>query len=266
MKTIFHIQSDRQNKEHQTLLFEVGADHCSYALMDDAGTFTTLRYVGLDEWEGEESLPRILDEIENRSFSRVVVCSALPQAQLTPLKFSQSAAALVELTYEEPAQDYFSESVAEWQTVTAFSLPDWMTQAFRKRYAKLQFIHAYTVSLKKANQFEAENYISIHFTQRQFRVFVKRGGTVQLAQVYSYKTPLDVVYYLLKIVSELELDQSEVSLFLSGFVDEQSALYKELLKYFVQVRFADIPAGVLPENDYPMHYFSSIHNLATCVS
>jgi hypothetical protein len=58
---------------------------------------------------------------------------------------------------------------------------------------------------------DAEDQIAIHFTTQQFRVLVKQGAQLQLAQTYAYKTPLDVVYYLLKICSELGLDQARSS-------------------------------------------------------
>jgi hypothetical protein len=89
---------------------------------------------------------------------------------------------------------------------------------------------------------------------------------VQLAQVYAYKTPLDVVYFLLKICYEFALDQSEVFLILSGLIDQDSAMYAELYNYFLNLHFAQAPLFSLPENDYPHHYFTSLYNLAACVS
>jgi len=95
---------------------------------------------------------------------------------------------------------------------------------------------------------------------------VKKNKQLQLAQAYSYKTPLDVVYYLLKICYEFGLDQSEVFVILSGLIDQDSAMYSELHSYFLNLYFAQPPPYSVPENEYPHHYFTSLYNLAACVS
>jgi hypothetical protein len=95
---------------------------------------------------------------------------------------------------------------------------------------------------------------------------VKKGGALQLAQIYQYTTPLDVAYYLLKIVAAFGFNQSQVYLVLSGLIDEKSALYKELQSYFIQLHFSRPQQLALPESELPAHFFTSIYNLAACAS
>jgi hypothetical protein len=77
---------------------------------------------------------------------------------------------------------------------------------------------------------------------------------------------LDVVYYLLKICYELNLDQSETYVVVSGLIDKDSALYNELHNYFLNLHFAQAPSYSLPQNEHPHYYFTSLYNLAACVS
>ena len=93
-----------------------------------------------------------------------------------------------------------------------------------------------------------------------------KNGQLQLAQIYPFTAPLDVVYYLLMISAQYDLPQAETKLILSGLLDEASALYKELYQYYTQVEFAYHPDFSLPPTDYHQHYFSSILNLAACAS
>ena len=127
-------------------------------------------------------------------------------------------------------------------------------------------MHAYTPSLKVFNGFSAPSQIDVYFGIRHFRVLVKKDNHIQLAQTYSYKNPLDVVYYLLKICYEVGLEQTEISVVLSGLIDENSAMFSELHSYFMNLHFAEAPAYSVPENDFPGHYFTSLYNLAACVS
>ena len=79
----------------------------------------------------------------------------------------------------------------------------------------------------------------------------------------------DVLYYLLKICSGFSISQKEVKLVLSGFLEKQSLLYRELYNYFVRVSFQQIPDFIKLSrsfNEYPAWFFSSLFNLATCVS
>ena len=267
MKTLFHIQADEQPGEAKTLLLEVGTDYCSYAFLSKANdSITGLKYVSVDEFEMEADLRSIFDEIKDQSFTEVLVCSAFPWALLTPLKHAQHSDALLEVIYDQPAQQHFSDAINEWQMVNAHSMPAAVFELIQNQFPAARFLHAYTPAIKAYNGFAAENQISVHFTTQHFRVLVKKGAQVQLAQTYAYKTPLDVIYYLLKICSEGQLDQSDVHLLLSGLVEEASALYKELHHYFLHIHFAPAPAVSLPQNEYPQHFFTSTYNLAACVS
>lgn len=266
LKTLFHIRSEQPSGEAQTLLIEIGADHCSYAFLNKATqTITELKYFAVDELEMEAQLPAVIHEFKDKNFTNVVVCSAYATALLTPLKYVQENGSLLQLIYDQPAEHSFKDAISEWQMVNVHSLPAIIFALLEKEFPSAQFMHAYTPSLKIHNGFGAEDQIVIHFTTQHFRVLVKKGSHVQLAQTYQYKTPLDVVYYLLKICSELQLQQSDVHLVLSGLVEEASALYKELHHYFLNMHFAQTPSVALSQNEYPQHFFTSTYNLAACV-
>jgi hypothetical protein len=267
LKTVFHIQADRESNEAETLLMEIGTGHCSYAFLNKMQhSITALKYFSIDEFETEVDLQSVLNEIKDKNFANVLICSAYPSALLTPFKYAATNGKLLHVIYDQPEQKHLNDTVNEWQLVNAYSMPITIFELLRKSFPFAQFIHAYTPALKVYNGHAAEDQISIHFTMQHFRVLVKKGGQVHLAQTYSYKTPLDVVYYLLKICSELQLNQSEVHLILSGLVEEASALYKELHNYFLHIHFAQAPTVSVPQNEYPQHFFTSTYNLAACVS
>jgi hypothetical protein len=74
---------------------------------------------------------------------------------------------------------------------------------------------------------------------------------------------MDVVYYLLKISSEFGLSVEEVPVIISGFVSEDSALYKELHQYFFKIQFAKNSKNSFG-GDFPDHFFTSVYNIAAC--
>jgi hypothetical protein len=94
---------------------------------------------------------------------------------------------------------------------------------------------------------------------------VKKHHHVELLQTYTYASPMDVVYFLLKICTEFQLPQEETQIIISGLIEEESALYKELHHYFLHMHFAISTTLSLPDHEYPNHFFTSLHNLAACV-
>jgi hypothetical protein len=52
---------------------------------------------------------------------------------------------------------------------------------------------------------------------------------------------------------------------LSGLIDKQSALYKELYQYFINIEFSEAGWN-MAGTEYPAHFFTSLNDLAQCVS
>lgn len=265
MKTVFSIGN--ANAGCDILLLEIGEGYCSHALLKgQERTFHQIQYVTFDELEAEQNLAQVLDELKKENCQQIIVCSAFPQSLLTPKHGHKNDYILLNVIYDSPSQKYLKDEVAEWQMCVTYALPHSLFNLIKEKFRFAEFFHAYTPTLKVYNGFVADDQIDIHFTTQQFRVMVKKDKRVQLAQVYSYKTPLDVVYYLLKICYEFGLDQSGVSVILSGLIDQDSAMYNELHSYFLNLHFAEGPSFTLPQSEYPHHYFTSLYNLAACVS
>ena len=91
------------------------------------------------------------------------------------------------------------------------------------------------------------------------------NGKLLISQHYNYTGHEDVLYYLLRTCQQYGLSQEMITLKVSGLIDKQSALYKELYQYFIHLELRD-PGWQLPSNDIPAHYFTSLKDLFLCVS
>lgn len=266
MKTLFNIQSGKEIGHEHTLLLEVGSNYCCSAYLHKQGNaLDALSYVSFEETETEQSLADIVGEASGKTI-QAIVCSAFPQALLVPNKFSQEGNELLDLIYNQPAQAFLTDGIPEWQMASIYSVPESFHKQVKQSFSSVQFLHAYTPIIKLYNGYMANSQVTVHFTTQQFRVLVKKDSTVQLAQTYAYKTPLDVVYYLLKICYELNIAQQDVHLILSGLIEKDSPLFAELEQYFTNVHFAHPPSLGLPDHSHPHHFFTSLYNLAACAS
>lgn len=265
MKTVFTIGSG--DEACDTILLEIGEDYCCYAqLKGPERTFASIQYITFDRFEAEASLLEILSKVKRENCEQVMVCSSFPQSLLTPRDGHQNDYILLSVLYDTLSQKYLKDEIPEWQIGVTYSLPLSFFDSVKEKFRFPMFMHAYTPSLKVFNGFSSPSQIDLHFGMEHFRVIVKKDNHIQLAQTYSYKTPLDVVYYLLKICYEVGVEQSEIGVVLSGLIDENSAMFTELHSYFLNLHFAEAPAYSVPENEFPQHYFTSLYNLAACVS
>ncbi len=263
-KTVFTIGSGNDGSD--MFLFELGRDYCSYGFMETASqSFRSVGYISFDEFDAVKELGTILDDLKLEHVGRVVISSSCARALMIPHKYFNSDYSLLDAIYDLPSSRHLHDRIAEWQMVTIYAIPENIYSLLRSRFPSSEFVHAYTSTLKMGNPVEGADQISIDFTTSYFRIMVKKGSHLQLAETYAYKTPLDVVYYLLKICYEFGLDQKNTYLVVSGLVDPDSALFKELHHYFLNLHLAPVPGIEIPEGKHPHYYFSSLYNLAACV-
>ena len=262
MKTIFTVGNEQGSGD--TLLLEIGPDYCCYAFFDPAaGAFNFIRYLSFSETE--DSFEELLNEWTTTP-REVVICSGATQALLVPQKYYKPQPSLTAAIYDLDHYHELSDRIPEWQIVNTYALPRSLYEQLSRKFPDARYFHAYTPALKVGSGSDAQQQVSLHFSTTHFRVLVKKEGQVVLAQTYGYKAPLDVVYFLLKICYEFGLDQSEVLVIVSGLVERDSALYDELHYYFLNLQLAPAPSYALPQSDHPSYYFTSLYNLAACVS
>ena len=161
-----------------------------------------------------------------------------------------------------------AESIAEWQVYNVYAVPKDVHEWISKKFAAGKYWHQYTVNIKNINPATEGGHLLVDLRKDDFTLLAAGNHKLLLAQTFLYSTPDDVVYYLLKVCEQFGLSQKEVHIGLSGLVDQQSALYRELYQYFLYVEFRDaawtIPVSANSES--PLHFFTSLNDLSQCAS
>lgn len=271
VKKLFHITCNEDKESIQPVLaFRIGARHCCYAISDHAsGNLKQLVYYTTEDVD-EQFLQQLFSshpELGN-SYYQVLVCFDHNQSALVPLKhYSHEEASLLLKTLFDVNGTFtlVSESVAEWQIYNVYAVPKQVYEWVRRKYVAGKFWHQSSVSIRKMDFSKAPAHLFVDFRIDDFTVMAFRGNNLLLARSFLYSTPEDVLYYLLKTCSQLKLSPDSVQIELSGLIEHDSALYKELYQYFLQARFRDAE-WKLDTNDYPAHFFTSLNDLARCAS
>ena len=254
-------------------MLELGDRYCCAAVLKRNG-FEAQRLVYYEADDEEQMLQNIIGGNDgfNAPFSDVLINYSFPESVMTPSPCYNydDGKKILQLIYgDEKETTVLSEHLSEWHLFNVYEVPKNVHSWISMQFHSGKYWHYYTSSLMSFDAAPQDDVMLVDFKTGQFSVIVIKSGQLQLVQTYAYTETSDVLYYLLKICSTFSISQRKVKLVLSGLIERQSSLYKELYSYFVDVSFKANPQLVnLPFSfrQYPEHFFSSLFNLAVCVS
>lgn len=136
-----------------------------------------------------------------------------------------------------------------------------------QHFTKVNFHHVYSSIIRRlANITSAlpAQLIIIQFYNTFMIVVVMKDDNLHLIQTFVYQTPEDVLYYLFNITNQFELYSKSLTIQISGMIDLDFKLYRELITYFKQVIVENVDQSNLALNigEHPLHYFTPFFNLA----
>ncbi|HEX6432182.1 MAG TPA: DUF3822 family protein [Niastella sp.] len=269
---------DADELQNSQLLIEVGEKMFSFVIYHkEQRRFVGLRQYNLDYTPGKTMLENLLEIITNDELLQVQFKDAFVVYNYTDSSFLPEKVFHIELNQPVTEIIYgnarkglmLSEKVIGWRMYNIYRVPREIHALLQRKFASGNYWHYYTLLLNEGQaQSDGEQVIKMVMRTDQFLVAVFKGTSIQLMQSYSYQTPDDVSYYLLAICNRFNISQEKVTLIVAGLLDEQSRLYQELLKYFLQVQWDRLPDSVKMDaafSAFPAHYFSPLLKMALCV-
>ena len=274
MNTIFKAgNSEDLNSSQAVLLMEVGERHCCFGIIDYANQML----VQLGYYTCAPNDDHLLETVIERhaelrqSFRKTVIGYYLPESILVPSRFYRydEAPELLRALYQKGSNVAVSEAVPEWQLYNSYHVPTPIHQFLSAQYSTGNFWHVYSITLKNAVGDNESGTLIVDFKTDSFMAMAIKNNSLLMAQIFPYTKSDDVLYWLLKICKQFSLSQSAVKVILSGLVDKQSAVFKDLYQYFLNLDFAPIENDIQLSRafeEYPVHFFSSLYKLALCAS
>lgn len=277
MKELIHISNNTVfNNSDCYLLFEIGNKHCCLAVIKETDRgLEQLHYYLLEDESEENKLKFLQQTLEKmgQGFKQVLVAYAFPQFALAPSRYynREDAELMLQLMHGiSPATNItVSDHLPDWQLYNIYSVPTIIHEWLNEKIPAAKYWHSHSLLLKSNSRPGTGDIMLADFKPEQFTVILIQNGKLQLLQTFFYTKREDVLYQLLRICSQFTLSQREIRLQLSGLIEEQSVIFRELKQYFVNLGFRDDENLMqIPENGkhYPQYFFSSLFNLVTCVS
>lgn len=270
LKEILHIKSDVELIQ-PVLFLQMGDHYFYYAIVNkDASTLHELALCNTDRLNSD-SLSVILKKypiLKEQSFYDIQISFSGSWALLSPINNNDVAKSedVIKNTIGMSENTFVvSERVSEWQLTNVYLVNKDLWNWVQQNYPTAKFRHRYTLDLKNALSVSKGGILQVDFYNSGFTTMVSENNKLLFVGNFEYANTDDVLYILLKLCHLFSLTQDEVLLQLSGLIEQNSALYKELYLYFSNIKFRNV-TWQSNNADYPAHYFTSLNDLAACVS
>ena len=207
----------------------------------------------------------------NKYFSSVTVVYRYNETVLLPGRDYNTAsgeAVLNTLYGENSGVVIKNDFVAVEELNIVYRIPSTVYTTLRRSYINASVKHYYDFELQALNKTAYENIMLVNFFGNQFGVTVVKENHLQLMHTYDYSKPEDVLFYLLTIAKEFDCNREEIILLIGGMVEEKSALFADIKKYFLTIQLAVKPETIscaTAFNEFPLHYFNPVFTIASCV-
>lgn len=272
LKQLFLTGEMTGNNGEKILSLRIGAKHVGFSLSgpgDDALALIAF-------YSTEEINPGSLDELMNLhplledKYRQVFVGFDYPEATLVPSSLTQpgSAPVILNAIYGVNGQStILQDTVRAWQLQIMYAIPTGVHQWVAKKFPDSQYWHHYSIGLKNIKPAEEGGHLLLEMRMYDLAVILSANGKLLLAQTFLYITPSDVLYNLLKACEQFNLSPATVKVEISGLIEKDSALFREIWQYF---QFPELRNPVWKTKDpsavVAAHFFTSFNDLARCVS
>lgn len=282
-KPVLHIQADNalENFQRTRLLMEVNSVSFGYVLLNlQNNSLIALKYFEFSNLK-DRSLIEILreiiygDELLEKKAAETFIVYNLAESNLVPEKFfgDESSKKMNEIIYGNLNRGLIvGEKIPWWELYNVYRIPGDVNDFLLEKFPEAKNWHKYSLLLKSHKMFNVReylNFIKVIFYSEKIITLIFRDHQLQLVQSFVFQDANDVVYHLLNCCKQFKMNAEEVVLQVSGLIDRQSAIYNELLKYFLHFLFDEVDDSIFIADNikglYPAHYYSSFLKTVVCV-
>lgn len=271
LKKLFQIRTERKEQGAKPVLgIRLGEKHISFAITDgETGELSSLYYYTTEQVNETRlsGLAAAHSEL-NRPFYKVCICyDYTDQVMLPAGVFSEIQAGDMLKMFtgsgEQPA--LLSETFWENGLQNAYGVPPEVHAWLTNKFPDARHRHLFSLMVQQPFPAERGEVLRMDIDRDQFALVAVKADRLLFAGTFQYATPEDVLYYLLKTCEEYDCSPLTARLLVSGLVERDSSLYREIYQYFMHPEFREASWKPVP-GDHPSHFFTILGELTVCES
>jgi hypothetical protein len=259
---------DPSATERYCLVLQVDREQLKIAVLDNL----TNDFLAFESWffkksvsdaQMAEQIERLLNDHEwlSSGFKRVDAIVTSEKFTFVPAALFDSSATREYLSFNVPVESgevVNNDVLRQADARNVYAIDSRLEKVLLKISSSARIRHhlsPLTDKVLASSKNQNQTRMHAHVRQGQFDLIASENGKLLLANVYTYQSPEDFIYFLLFAAEQLKLNPEKFELEISGEVEESSALAAIANKYVRHVKFAERQAGRYSEgfNQFPKH-------------
>lgn len=208
--------------------------------------------------------------LQLKPYSKISVNYTGRQFTLVPTAFfeEKDARGLLEFNCGDTGSDIILSDEVNADIRLVYSINEGLKSTIDRLFPNHHLRHTGSVLAKLLLQSEelAGEQVLLRIDDGSLFVAAKKDGQLLLCNHYQVQTDEDILYYVLFVLEQFELNPTAVRVSLSGLTATDSSLAKALQKYIRHIRFVNGSRLIKREDiaSLPHHYYYTLLNRPFC--
>lgn len=168
----------------------------------------------------------------------------------------------------EKTDQIISDSLAFFKTKNVWAVKNSVYDLLLNYFPQAILVHHSTVFINGIDKDTMDKKIAfMQVSGNSMDIVIFHQKNIKFYNSFKFKSPEDLVYYLVGTYKNNDLDPNSSPLIIHGELFEDSAVYRLIYKYIREVSFyksSGIKFNIEHEQAIPLHFFTSYLNLLKC--
>ncbi len=271
----FNIQANNIDYTSAQLFTEAGPMGLSLVVLDSANCFSAVVCYSFPAGTQESELPEKFKEIFEsekllqQQYSKTHLFWSFPESILVPAELMNTDRNLKMLNLvfgDAKAGVIRSDFLYKHNLHNVYRTAQTVIDVFSSFLPVATQTHMFSTMINMEIP-EGNNLYAV-FYNSCLSIMLCKEGKLQVVQNFDYQDANDCVFHLLNVCKGFEVPPESITLHINGMIDEKSALYAAVYKYFLNIEFDQLPEDYSygdEVKEHPPHFFSHLFALAACV-
>lgn len=254
---------------------------CDHAVSCAVAEAVTGIFVALESVAGrppEEALKELIEHsplLESLPYRKVICGVGLEPPVMVPAPLFDASMATANFEFcfgRKHTGELMSDRVQQAGCINVFEVGHFITRALNNRFPDITYCHtatAVTGYLLTESRSQEEAIMTVDTGMGKADVIVNRGKDLLYTNRFSYESAEELIYYMVFVCEQLDLNTDTTGLTFCGDIGEESAEYRLSEKYIRHVKLAHRPANSQYADVFkqlPEHQYFNLFCLKICAS
>ena len=260
---------DPKRSEELNLVVKIGADSFSYAIIDEE---KKLVYAVYDEQECEDGAQTLnaklkADAYLTLPYQTVKVAVHTTNSVLVPNELFEAENVALQTNHftNSDSNNIYAQPAENSGVTTVFSLEKDLENTINTQWPQSMKLVENAGLMNLVNSVSSDTLI-IDFTVGAFDIVYTKERQLIFQQHYQFDDVEEFTYYLMLIVSQLQIDTTTTQVRVCGIISIGDEKWNRLKQYFSTVDCLELHTELNTTilDDMPTHYYTSLLSLYAC--